>query len=79
MIKTKCAKILNNETEGTIALAQAVAAMPQSNTMQDIRDLKRTMRHGVTVQSSSADKLTTQQREVLRKVEAMLTTTKRGK
>ena len=69
MIKTKCAKILNNETEGTMALEQAV-------TMQDILNLKRTMRHGVTVQSSSADKLTAQQREVLRKVEAML---KRGK
>ena len=47
--------------------------------MQDILNLKRTMRHGVTVQPSSDDKLTTQQREVLRKVEALLTTTKRGK
>ena len=46
--------------------------------MQDILNLKRTMRHGVTVPSSSDDKLTAQQREVLRKVEAMLTTTKRG-
>ena len=46
--------------------------------MQDILNLKLAMQYGITLPPSQGDRLTAEQREVLRKVEALLTNTKKG-